>query len=196
MTSEGPVNWYLSVKYDRCPVTGAVSANQELYINKILQRWGMSNCHALPTPFPAKADDVITALAEPILNPDPKIIKEFQELCGALLYVQVHTVPEISWALSILTKYMTKLALFIWPQPKRFYAISKVVNPFPLPGAPKLAKSLIYPATSTDMPMPVSLTLNPNVLLVWATFSSSTMLQLAGVPQDHLSLFSTHAKPK
>ena len=108
MTSEGPVNWYLSVKYDRCPNTGAVSANQELYINKILQRWGMSNCHPLPTPFPAKADDVITALAEPILNPDPKIIKEFQELCGALLYVQVHTVPEISWALSVLTKYMTK----------------------------------------------------------------------------------------
>jgi hypothetical protein len=108
MTSEGPVNWYLSVKYDRCPLTGAVSANQELYINKILQRWGMSTCHPLPTPFPAKADDVITALAEPILNPDPKIIKEFQELCGALLYVQVHTVPEISWTLSLLTKYMTK----------------------------------------------------------------------------------------
>jgi len=80
MTSEGPVNWYLSVKYDRCPLTGAVSANQELYINKILQRWGMSECHPLPTPFPAKADDVITALAEPILNQDPRIIKEFQEL--------------------------------------------------------------------------------------------------------------------
>jgi len=68
----------------------------------------MSKCHPLPTPFPAKADDVITALAEPILNPDPKIIKEFQELCGALLYVQVHTVPEISWALLLRTKYMTK----------------------------------------------------------------------------------------
>ena len=27
--------WYVA-KYDRCPLTGAVSANQELYINKIL----------------------------------------------------------------------------------------------------------------------------------------------------------------
>jgi len=50
----------------------------------------MSECHPLPTPFLAKADDVITVLAKPILNPDPKIIKEFHELCGALLYVQVH----------------------------------------------------------------------------------------------------------
>jgi len=108
ITSEGPVYWYLSVKYDRCTITGAVSANQELYIDKILQRWGMSDCHSLPTPFPAKADVVVTKLAEPISNPDPKIVKEFQELCGALLYVQVHTVPEISWALSLLTKYMTK----------------------------------------------------------------------------------------
>jgi len=85
MTSEGPVNWYLSVKYDRCTITGAVSANQELYIDKILQRWGMSDCHSLPTPFPTKADVVVTELAEPISNPDPKIVKDFQELCGALL---------------------------------------------------------------------------------------------------------------
>jgi len=108
MTSEGEVSWYLSVKYDRCPLTGAVSANQELYIDKLLQKWGMSDCHSLPIPFPAKADVIITQLAEPIPQPDPIIIKKFQELCGALLYVQVHTVPEISWALSLLTKYMTK----------------------------------------------------------------------------------------
>jgi len=108
MTFEGPVNWYLSVKYDSCPITRAVSANQELQIDKKIQRWGMSDCHSLPTPFPAKADAFVTELAEPISNPDPKIVKDFQDLCGGLLYVQVHTVPEISWALSLLTKYMTK----------------------------------------------------------------------------------------
>ena len=31
MNGEGPVNWYLSVKYDRDQVTGAVSAHQHLY---------------------------------------------------------------------------------------------------------------------------------------------------------------------
>ena len=41
MNAEGPVNWYLSVKYDRDPITGAVSAHQHLYIDKLLKKWGM-----------------------------------------------------------------------------------------------------------------------------------------------------------
>ena len=59
MTCDGEVHWYLSVKYDRDHSTGAVTASQELYINKILKRWGMENCKPLPTPIPAKADAII-----------------------------------------------------------------------------------------------------------------------------------------
>ena len=65
-------------------------------------------------------------LAEPIFNPDPKLIKEFQELCDALLYVQVHTILEIRWALSLLTKHMTKAGPSILPQHSRFFATSTV----------------------------------------------------------------------
>jgi len=53
----------------------------------------LTDFHSLPTPFPAKADAVVTKLVELISNPDPKIVDDFQELCGALLYVQIHTVP-------------------------------------------------------------------------------------------------------
>ena len=35
---EGPARWYLGTQYDRDPITGAVSASQELYINKLLAR--------------------------------------------------------------------------------------------------------------------------------------------------------------
>jgi hypothetical protein len=37
MTCDGEAHWYLSVKYTRDP-SGAVSASQELYIDKILKR--------------------------------------------------------------------------------------------------------------------------------------------------------------
>ena len=59
MTCDGESHWYLSVKYTR-EASGAVSAHtsQELYINKILKRWGMESCKPLPTPFPAKSDVV------------------------------------------------------------------------------------------------------------------------------------------
>jgi len=66
MNAEGPVNWYLSVKYDRDPITGAVSAHQHLYIDKLLKKWGMEQCNPLPTPFPQKADDIVKELAEPV----------------------------------------------------------------------------------------------------------------------------------
>lgn len=108
MTCDGEVHWYLSVKYDRDHRTGAVTASQELYINKILKRWGMETCNPLPTPFPAKADAIIEELSKPIDNPDPQIIKQFQELVGQLLYCQQNTVPEISWVVSFLARYMTK----------------------------------------------------------------------------------------
>jgi len=41
MNADGPVNWYLSVKHDRDPITGAVSAHQHLCIDKLLKKWGM-----------------------------------------------------------------------------------------------------------------------------------------------------------
>jgi hypothetical protein len=108
MNSDGPVNWYLSVKYDRDLITGAVSANQETYINKILKRWGLSECNPLPTPFPSKPDAFLDQLALPVEPIDPDLRKQYQELVGQLLYLQVHTVPEISWITSQLARYMAK----------------------------------------------------------------------------------------
>ena len=40
MNAKGPVNWYLSIKYDCDPITGAVFAHEHLYIDK-LKKWGM-----------------------------------------------------------------------------------------------------------------------------------------------------------
>ena len=59
MNADGPVNWYLSVKYDRDPITGAVSAHQRLYIDKQLKKWGMEQCNPLPAPFPQKTDEIV-----------------------------------------------------------------------------------------------------------------------------------------
>ena len=77
---------------------------QELYINRILKRWGMESSKPLPTPFPAKSDVVLDELLKPIENPDPALNKQFQEIIGQLLYCQQQTVPEISWSVSTLAR--------------------------------------------------------------------------------------------
>ena len=107
MTCDGEAHWYLSVKYTKEP-SGAVSASQELYINKILKRWGMEPCKPLPIPFPAKSDVVLDKILKPIENPDPVLNKQFQEIIGQLLYCQQKTVPEISWSVSIPARFTTK----------------------------------------------------------------------------------------
>jgi len=49
VNAEGPVNWDLSVKYDCNHATGAVSAYQHLYIDKLLKKWGMEQCYTIST---------------------------------------------------------------------------------------------------------------------------------------------------
>jgi len=80
MNAKGPVNWYVSVKYDRDPTTGVVSAHLHLYIDKLLKKWGMEQCNPLPTPFPQKVDDIVKELAEPVAIHDEKLIKEYKAL--------------------------------------------------------------------------------------------------------------------
>ena len=88
ITCDGPVNWYLSVKYDRDEVTGAVTAHQDLYIDKLLQKWGMADCKPVPAPFPSKTDKLIDELALPVTDVDPVMHKQYQALIGSFLYLQ------------------------------------------------------------------------------------------------------------
>jgi len=60
------------------------------------------------TPFPQKADDIVKQLAQPVAIHDDKLVKEYQALVGSFLCLQVHTFPEISWAVSVLSKYMIR----------------------------------------------------------------------------------------
>ena len=106
INNEGPAHWYLNVRYQRDPITGAVSASQELYINKLLREYGLEKCNSIPVPFPATGDIILKQLALPPINPSPSLTKAYQKLIGSLLYLQTHTVPEISYALSVLSRYL------------------------------------------------------------------------------------------
>jgi hypothetical protein len=99
---EGPVRWYLGTQYDRDPITGAVSASQELYINKLLTRWHMLDCNPTKIPCSGKLDEILTSLQQVPATPNPALLKEYKELIGSLLFLQTGTIPEISWIVSVL----------------------------------------------------------------------------------------------
>jgi len=105
---EGPVRWYLGTQYDHDPNTGAVSASQELYINKLLTRWHMLDCNPTKIPCSGKLEEILTSLQQVPATPNPALLKEYKELIGSLLFLQTGTIPEISWIVSVLPRYMTK----------------------------------------------------------------------------------------
>jgi len=104
MNVQGPVNWYLSVKYDRDLITKAVSAHKHLYIEKLLKKWGIT---VQPSTYTISTESrwVVKELAEPVAIHE-KLVRGYQALVGIFPYLQVHTFPVISWAVSVLSKYM------------------------------------------------------------------------------------------
>jgi hypothetical protein len=78
-----------------------VSAHQHLYIDKLLKKWGMT---VQPSTYTISTESrwVGKELTEPVAIHE-KFVKEYQALVGICLYLQVHTFPEISWAVSVLT---------------------------------------------------------------------------------------------
>ncbi len=58
-------------QYDWDPITGAASASQEVYINKILARCHMSDCNPTKIPCSGKLDEVMTSLQQVPAVPNP-----------------------------------------------------------------------------------------------------------------------------
>ncbi len=104
---EGPACWYPGTQYARDPITGAVKASQKLYINMRLARWHMSDCDPTKISCSGKLDEVLTPLQQVPATPDPTLLRDCKELIGRLLFLQTGTIPEISWIVSVLARYMT-----------------------------------------------------------------------------------------
>jgi hypothetical protein len=68
----------------------------------------MLDCNPTKIPCSGKLDEILTSLQQVPATPNPALLKEYKELTGSLLFLQSGTIPEISWIISVLTRYMTK----------------------------------------------------------------------------------------
>ncbi len=72
-----------------------MKASQELYINKLLARWRMSDCNPTQIPCSGKLDEVLIPLQQVPATPDPTLLRDYKELIGSLLFLQTGTIPEM-----------------------------------------------------------------------------------------------------
>jgi hypothetical protein len=117
----GNLTWFLGVRYSYDELTGAVSCDQETYIENMVNNWLFEGKELLPDVItkqgnkrqvnPTKIPMVCDADLESIPIPDKAdlvYISKYQKLIGELMFLCVNTCPEISYALSVLSRYLTK----------------------------------------------------------------------------------------
>jgi hypothetical protein len=96
----GGLTWWLGVRYTYDLATGAVSADQVAFIDKLLEQYTMTNCNPFVLPMTVGADLASIPLPD---VPDKDIIADHAKLVGEVLYISINTVPEIMYAISALT---------------------------------------------------------------------------------------------
>jgi hypothetical protein len=102
MTDLGEIEAYLGIRINRDRKNKRIQIDQSGYIRTILNRFGMADANPHNTPLPAGAD---VHLVKNTTQASESEIKHFQRLIGSLLYVQIGTRPDISFAVSRLAQY-------------------------------------------------------------------------------------------
>ena len=102
MTDLGEIESYLGVRIKRDRSARRLEIDQTHYALEIVSRFGLSDAHPARTPLPTGAEVHLEKYNGQASQGD---IKLFQQMIGSLLYVQIGTRPDISFAVSRLAQY-------------------------------------------------------------------------------------------
>ena len=98
----GEIESYLGIRITRDRQNKRLTINQSGYVKDVLVLFGMADANPHHTPLPAGADLHLVKYDSQASAMD---IKNYQSLIGSLLYVQIGTCPDISFAVSRLAQY-------------------------------------------------------------------------------------------
>ena len=103
---EGDMSSFLSVRYLNNPKTGEISADQESYIDGLLDKYEMVNCN--PNKVPIKTSVNLDEIAARLPKvPHPEIPSLYAQLIGELMFVAINTQPLIAQPVNALARFMT-----------------------------------------------------------------------------------------
>jgi hypothetical protein len=110
MTDLGELNWYLGMKVTRNPKSGTINLDQSQYIQKVLEKFSMTE--AKPANTPMSSDPDATEKTEPADAP-------YREAVGCLMYAMIGTRPDIAYAVSVASRYLENPEIKHWVLVKR-----------------------------------------------------------------------------
>jgi hypothetical protein len=114
ITDLGESKYMLGMRITRDRSAKTIKLDQELYITKALEKFGLDRCKTAPTPGVQVSSSSKQPVASPPLHvreggeSDQQLIdvKLYQEKVGTLLYAAISTRPDIAYAVNKLAQYM------------------------------------------------------------------------------------------
>jgi len=83
--------------------TGAIGCDQEDYIDRLLRKYGLDQCNAIKLPMNPGTDLALLPLPA---KPNKLCVMAYSASIGKFLFIAINTAPQISYAVSCLTRYM------------------------------------------------------------------------------------------
>jgi transposase InsO family protein len=124
MTDLGEAEYVLGLQLSRDRPLRTLSLSQSDYIRRLLERFGMSQCNAAPTPIAtgvrlSKEDCPTVKPAEPLLV-DGK--HTYASVVGAIMYAMLGTRPDLAFAIGQLTRFNSN------PGPQHVAVLKRVLR--------------------------------------------------------------------
>jgi hypothetical protein len=112
----GPVSWLLGMTVESDRGSRIIRIGQQQYVLDMLERFNMMDCKPVGLPM---AVDVLSNCVETSTSKLPPDLLPYQSLIGSLLYASVSTRPDITMAVSHLSRYISDPSQAHWEQATR-----------------------------------------------------------------------------
>lgn len=113
---QGEVNWFLGIRVIRNRAERTITLVHDTYIDKMAKKFGLSEGAFPPTPLPS--EELIKSTGEATKAQ----IKKFQEKVGSVLYTAIMLRPDVSFAVSKLSHFLTN------PSEQHMKAVDRVIT--------------------------------------------------------------------
>jgi hypothetical protein len=116
ITDLGDIHWLLNMLITRDSTTGTITLSQEAYADTVLHQFRMND--SKPVLYPLPVDDIsdifYTSQNIPIEYVDENTHNIYRSAVGALLYLANNTRIDLSHAVGLLSRYVSKPTKFQW----------------------------------------------------------------------------------
>lgn len=111
----------IEIKRDR--KTKTLFINQQMYSDKILERFGMNNCKGISTPF--DTNQKLCLSGAPDSRDSTVVDVDYRQALGSLMYLMTATRPDLAYSVGILSRYCNEPRLAHWNAVKRVFRYIK-----------------------------------------------------------------------